>query len=139
MPARDLYHHVVKTALEKDGWTITHDPLTVSAGPKTFHVDLGAEKIIAAEKEGTKIAVEIKSFLSPTFTKDFYIALGQFDTYFVALSLAEPERILYLAVPLDTFEAEFDNSLVRMILEKAGANLIIFDVENENITKWIKY
>lgn len=62
MPAKDLYHNEVKNALQKDGWVITHDPLTISAGPKTFHVDLGAEKIIAAEKEGMKIAVEIKSF-----------------------------------------------------------------------------
>lgn len=77
--------------------------------------------------------------MSTAFTKDFYIALGQFDSYFVALSLTEPERVLYLAVPLDTFEAEFDNFLIRMILEKAGANLIVYDIENEIIIKWIKY
>jgi hypothetical protein len=139
MPAKDLYHQVVKTALQKDGWKITHDPLTISAGLKTFHVDLGAEKMIAAEKAGVKIAVEIKSFLGTVFTKDFYNALGQFDSYFVALSLTEPERVLYLAIPLDTFEVEMDNFLVRLILEKAKANLIVYDIENENIAKWIKY
>ncbi|WP_445304883.1 element excision factor XisH family protein [Microcoleus sp. S36b_A4] len=26
MPARDIYHQVVKQALIKAGWTITHDP-----------------------------------------------------------------------------------------------------------------
>jgi XisH protein len=26
MPARDYYHEVVRLALQKDGWTITHDP-----------------------------------------------------------------------------------------------------------------
>ncbi len=26
MPAQDLYHNIVKNALLKDGWTITHDP-----------------------------------------------------------------------------------------------------------------
>src|SRR5262245_25231746 len=26
MPAPDIYHHVVKNALIKDGWTITHNP-----------------------------------------------------------------------------------------------------------------
>ncbi len=32
MPARDLYHDIVRTALVKDGWTITHDPLTLRWG-----------------------------------------------------------------------------------------------------------
>ncbi len=27
MPAKDIYHDVVKQALIKDGWTITDDPL----------------------------------------------------------------------------------------------------------------
>ncbi len=27
MVAKDTFHDNVKTALEKDGWTITHDPL----------------------------------------------------------------------------------------------------------------
>ena len=26
MPARDYYHDVVRNAIKKDGWTITHDP-----------------------------------------------------------------------------------------------------------------
>lgn len=26
MAARDKYHHIVRKALEKDGWTIPHDP-----------------------------------------------------------------------------------------------------------------
>ena len=29
MPAKDIYHDQVKTALVKDGWTITHDPLLI--------------------------------------------------------------------------------------------------------------
>lgn len=29
MPAKDLYHKAVCAALIKDGWTITHDPLTL--------------------------------------------------------------------------------------------------------------
>jgi hypothetical protein len=27
MPAKDIYHNIVCTALIKDGWTITDDPL----------------------------------------------------------------------------------------------------------------
>nr|WP_313898253.1 element excision factor XisH family protein [Nodosilinea sp. LEGE 07298] len=65
MPARDLYHDAVRVALEKDGWTITDDPLILTIGLRSVFVDLGAEKLIAAERGTEKIAVEVKSFLSP--------------------------------------------------------------------------
>lgn len=29
MPARDIFHPSVKTALQKDGWKITDDPLFI--------------------------------------------------------------------------------------------------------------
>lgn len=70
MPAKDIYHDVVRTALEKDGWTITADPPTQKIGRRSVLVDLGAEKLIAAEQAGQKIAVEIKSFLSPSPLRD---------------------------------------------------------------------
>ena len=59
MPATDVYHDRVKNALVKDGWTITHDPYTLSFGLKNVFVDLGAERLLAAEKGQEKIAVEI--------------------------------------------------------------------------------
>lgn len=34
MPAHDIFHNAVKEALIKDGWTITHDPLTISFGQR---------------------------------------------------------------------------------------------------------
>lgn len=37
-----------------------------------FHIDLGAEKIIATEKYGEKIAVEIKSFSGSSVISDQY-------------------------------------------------------------------
>ncbi|MEC4816876.1 MAG: element excision factor XisH family protein, partial [Scytonema sp. PMC 1069.18] len=62
MPAPDLYHDVVCTALIKDGWKITDDPLVLTIGRRSVFVDLGAEKLIAAERGSDKIAIEIKSF-----------------------------------------------------------------------------
>ncbi len=41
MPAKDLYHNTVITALEKDGWIITNDPLVIRWGKKDLYVDLG--------------------------------------------------------------------------------------------------
>jgi hypothetical protein len=43
MPAPDIYHHVVKNALIKDGWTITHDPYTLTFGQRNVFVDLGQD------------------------------------------------------------------------------------------------
>jgi len=32
MSKRDRYHYEAKRALEKDGWTITHDPFRLQIG-----------------------------------------------------------------------------------------------------------
>ncbi len=50
--AKDLYHETVKKALIKDGWTITDDPLRLPYGNTDVEIDLGAEKLIAAQKDG---------------------------------------------------------------------------------------
>ncbi len=49
--ARDLFHDIVRVALEKDGWIITNDPLTIRCGGVDIQIDLGLEKLIAAEKD----------------------------------------------------------------------------------------
>jgi hypothetical protein len=66
MPARNIYHDCVRNALVNDGWVITHDPLRLRWGGKDLYVDLGAEQLLAAEKAGRRIAVEIKSFVGPS-------------------------------------------------------------------------
>ena len=82
MPARDYYHDIVCHALQKDGWTITHDPYRIKlARGKNLFVDLGAQKLIAAEKGMAKIAVEIKSFRSASEMKDLEEAIVQFVLY----------------------------------------------------------
>ena len=58
MPAKDLLSpHAVKHALIQDNWLITHDPLSLKVGRKDLFVDLGAERFLAAERQGEKIAV----------------------------------------------------------------------------------
>jgi hypothetical protein len=82
MPAKDIYHNTVKNSLIKDCWIITHDPLRIRlARGKNLFVDLGAERLLAAERGTEKIAVEIKSFTSPSAMQNFEQAVGQFVVY----------------------------------------------------------
>ena len=137
MSARDIYHDCVKNALIKDGWTITHDPLTLSLGFKDVYVDLGAENPLAAEKDGIKIAVEIKSFRSQSDMRDFENAIGQYVFYRSALSRVEPDRKLYLAISEIAYRNTFFEPIVIPTLEDLKPLLLIFDIEKEEIIKWI--
>ena len=84
MPARDVFHKLVRTALENEGWTITHDPYHIDLGFVDFYIDLGTERLIAATRNGEKIAVEIKFFSSSTIS-EFHSAIGQFINHRIAL------------------------------------------------------
>ena len=97
--AKDKYHYQVKEALEKEGWTITHDPYFIRLGKRKGYIDLGAE-MIGAERGKEKIAVEIKSFSGVSDVDEFEDALGQFLLYKLALDKKEPDRILFLAMPM---------------------------------------
>lgn len=78
MARLDIYHDTVKRALKKDGWTITHDPFELRIGAKRLIMDLGAERVISAEKGSRKIVVEIKSFVGRSSIRDLEQALGQY-------------------------------------------------------------
>lgn len=136
MPAKDLFHQAVKRGLEKEGWVITHDPLVVKFGKDKMSVDLGAEKILAAERGSEKIAVEIKSFLGDSELFDYHAALGQFLNYRLALRFSEPERILFLAVPVLTYRSLFSRDFAQASVQEYQVNLIVYDPSGEVILQW---
>jgi hypothetical protein len=136
MAARDLVHQAVKTALQKDGWTITHDPLTIDLNDGQLQIDLGAERLIAAQKQDQQIAIEIKSFTAPSAISEFHTALGQFLNYRVALKLKEPTRILYLAIPQEVYESFFSRQLPQLSIQEYQLKLIIFNPVSEVIVQW---
>jgi hypothetical protein len=137
MPAKDIFHNNVKNALIKDGWNITHDPLKLQWGNKDLYVDLGAEKLIAAQKGNQKIAVEIKSFVGNSQVADLEQALGQYTLYLDIIEETEPERILYLAIRDTTFEDIFIEPIGQILLNKKRLKLIVFDAKREEINQWI--
>ena len=96
MPQYDLYHDTVKNALVKDGWIITDDPFTIEFKGVYLYADLGAEKLLAAEKSEHKIVVEIKVFNSPSLMTELEKAVGQYGIYRTFLRRVNPERKLYL-------------------------------------------
>ena len=138
MSAKDLFHNVVKTALQKDNWQITHDPFHLKIeGNIDMYVDLGADKILAAEKDLQKIAVEIKSFLGTSTISEFHTAIGQYINYRYALEKLESERVLYLAVPLNTYNIFFQRPFIQSIIYRSQINLLVYDIKKEEIIKWL--
>ena len=69
---------------------------------------------------------------------DFYAALGQFLSYRLALAATEPERVLYLAVPLDAYGTFFQLEFTQIAVEKYQVLLVVYDPVNEVIVQWIK-
>ncbi len=136
--AKDIFHDIVKKGLEKEGWTITADPLEIEIGGVEMYIDLGAEQLLSAERSGEKIAVEIKSFVAPSNISAFHTAVGQFFNYRVALEIQEPERVLYLAVPLGTYRDFFQKQFIQLVIQRSQLKIIAYDPENEVIVEWKK-
>ncbi|AFZ13137.1 XisH protein [Crinalium epipsammum PCC 9333] len=138
MSARDTFHEVVKSALENEGWIITHDPYHIDLGFVDFYIDLGAEQLLAATKDNEKIAVEIKTFLAPSTISEFHTAVGQFINYRIALEEDDPERRLYLAIPLEIYRRFFKYSFIQKVIERNQIPLLVYNTEKPEIAQWIK-
>jgi hypothetical protein len=137
--AKDKFHKEVCQAIEKEGWVITNNPFYIKLGKIPIQIDLGAEKIIGAEKEGKKIAIEIKTFGILSFISAFHDAVGQYIVYREALELIKANRDLYLAIPSDVFNVFGNELLVKTVLEKNKFNILVYKPSNQEIISWIKY
>ena len=137
MPAKDIYHEAVKLALIKDGWTVTDDPLYVPWAGRDLFIDFGAEKFLSAEKNGRKIAVEVKSFVGLSEIEDLKNALGQYVLYRNALALTEPDRELFLAIREAVFDKLFNEPDAQFLLKNENLRIIVFSAAEEKIAKWI--
>jgi XisH protein len=132
--ARDAFHNAVRHALEKDGWHITHDPLKLGFGTDTsMLIDLGAERLIVAERNMQYIAVEVKGFTETSNTHEFHSVLGQYLNYRTGLRLIYPEYKLYLAVPDDVFTTFFQREFTQVILKEFNLNILVYNAPKEVI------
>ncbi|PSB41029.1 element excision factor XisH family protein [Chamaesiphon polymorphus] len=138
--AKDRFHDRVKAALIKDLWSITHDPFSIQISEAVrLQIDLGAKNTIAAQREREKIAVEIKSFIADSDISEFHAALGQYLNYVQALEDKEPDRVLYLAVPIETYSDFFQLPFIQKSIKRHALNLVIYDPIEAEIKQWISF
>ncbi|MEH2011698.1 XisH family protein [Nostoc sp.] len=136
MSAKDIFHNAVRLALEKDSWNITHDPLSITIDGIEFYIDLGAERLLAAEKEGQKIAVEVKSFLGKSEISESHTALGQTLNYRSVLRKKESDRILYLAIGSEIYKEFFMIPFIQEVIAEHKLKLLIFEPIKQEIILW---
>lgn len=138
MSRRDTHHREVVSALHKDQWVITDDPLTLDFAGRLVGIDLGAEKLLAAERASRRIAVEIKSFQGSSDVSEFHTAIGQFLNYRHVIGKAMPDRTLYLAIPEVAYEGFFQEPDVQEIIQGQRIKLLVYDPSREELLKWIE-
>ena len=135
--AKDAYHQSVVRGLEKEGWVITDDPLRLSFGRDIVLVDLGASRTIAAERGEERIAIEIKSFSNPSLIHDFHAALGQYLNYRLVIKRNDPNRKLFLAEPLETYQKFLERDLAREAIAEYNVSILVYNAASEVIVQWI--
>ena len=122
----------MRRALEKAGWRIVSESQTITFNDRTLYLD------IIAEKDGKRIAVEVKgaSFSSMTQLER---ALGQFVIYRHVLNRDFADIELFIAAPAGEVRKVFDAAQKdgENLRDSLDLNLIAFDTQKEEITQWI--
>ena len=100
-------------------------------------MDIGAERLLGAERGTEKIAVEVKTFGSPSPIADLGQAIGQYGLYEDVLEVVEPERTLYLAIPAKIFAEIFAERIGQISLKKRIKRAFVYAPDAEEIIQWI--
>jgi len=139
--AKDIYHDIVKIALQKEGWNITHDHYELKFTQKGLYlsnlkIDLGAEKLLAAELGTQKIAIEIKTLAGASIVNELHSLIGQFVSYQLGLEIQEPDRLLFAAIPENAYTILEPHPFFQLLVERVKLKLIIYNPDTELITSW---
>jgi hypothetical protein len=137
VPAIDQCQQQVVRALEKDGWTLAASPETVSNIYRTVFVDMKLTRGVNGTREVIML-VEVKCFPDPkNTTPDLYASIGQYLIYRAMLEVDGKFNNIFLTIPESIFEVNFDPIVMKVILENE-IRIIVIDLENEVIVKWIR-
>ena len=142
-----MIHQVVKQALIHDGWAITDDPFVISFGERFLFIDLGAIAVssdndieggwIGAQRDGKRIAIEIKEFRGKSVISDLEQAIGQYMLYRLLLDRIEPERSLYLAVTDVMYDEIFREPIGEVVVNDLPLQLLVINKEKQEVQQWI--
>ncbi len=134
MPAEDRYHPLVVRLLIKDGWRIVTEQYKLIVGDRRLWIDIQASKA----EQSLMILVEIKGFeTSPSAVSELGDAAGQYLLYQIALEAHGFSLPLYLAVPEAAYQGILSEELGKRMIARIGLKLLVFDPDQEVITRWI--
>ena len=137
MPTQDLYHDVVRDALRKDGWRITHTALQLKTRAESSTGELWEGPWLVADKDERKVAVAVNSFVGRSSPADIIQTWGQLGLSRPRLHAMDSDRVVYLAVRQATYNACFGGIEGDLLLEKEHIQLIVFDPRAEVIVQWV--
>ena len=82
------------------------------------------------------LLVEVKCFGdSSEYTRDLYVAIGQYVVYQAMLNELKNSTPLYLAIPLTAYNDLFD-SVIQRAVNDVKIKIIVVDIEREEIAQW---
>ena len=137
MPTQDLYHDVVRDALRKDGWRITHTALQLKARAEASAGELWEGPWLIADKDERKVAVAVSSFVGRSNPADILQTWRQLALSRSRLYTMDSDRVVYLAVRQATYSACFGGTEGDLLLEKEHMRLLVFDPRAEVIVQWV--
>ena len=83
--------------------------------------------------------IEIKVLGGASKVEDFEKALGQIMLYRTLMEALSIENKVFLAVSDDVHTKFFQRKAIQLVVEVQKINLLIFNVEEEIIVKWINF
>ena len=139
MPAHDLYHDVVRDALRKDGWRITHTALQLKARAESGAEELWEGPWLIADKDERKVAIAVNSFVGRSNLADITQTWRQLGLSRPQLHAMDSDRVVYLAVRQATYSACFAGAEGELVLHKEHMRLIVFDPRAEVSVQWVPH
>ncbi|MEG3978451.1 element excision factor XisH family protein [Microcoleus sp. herbarium8] len=137
MSARDIYHDAVKSALIKDNWRSAADPYLIQCEDIDLTADIADARLIAAEREGHKIVVNIECFVGRSLMTDFHLAVGRYKLYQMLVEKTAPEYELYLAIDDITYNNFFRREGIDFLVRATQIKMFVVNIDEEDIVQWI--
>jgi XisH protein len=139
MPATDICEPSVIRALEKEGWQIIEQQVSLELDDGEYvFADLRIQRGTRPSIQQLLI-VEIKCFYDINRRmSDLYTAIGQYIVYRAALEYAHSPQPVYLAVPAHAYNNVFQLPVIQKVIKNLEFKMLIVDLAVEEIIEWIR-